>query len=31
MLDDARTDCCVAAEFDAVRVVGAPAGKPGEQ
>ena len=31
MLDDARTDCCVAAEFDAVRVVGAPAGQPGEQ
>ena len=31
MLDDARTDCCVAAEFNPLRVVGAPAGQPGEQ
>ena len=31
MLDDARADLGVAAEFDAGRVVGAAAGQPGEQ
>ena len=31
MLDYARTDGCVAGEFDAGRVVSAPAGQPGEQ
>ena len=31
MLDDARTDRCVAAEFDAARVAAAPAGQPSEQ
>src|SRR5271168_1977825 len=31
MLDDARTDLFVTAELDAGRVVGAPAGQPGEQ
>jgi hypothetical protein len=31
MLDYVGADCCVAAEFDAGRVVGAAAGQPGEQ
>src|ERR1700722_7587864 len=31
MLDYARTDFCVTVEFNVGRVVGAPAGQPGEQ
>src|ERR1700722_15709104 len=31
LLDAPRTDCLVATDFDAVRVVWAPAGQPGEQ
>ena len=31
MLEDARADRGVAAELDSGRVVGAPAGQPGEQ
>ena len=30
VLDDARTDLFVTAELDAGRIVGAPAGQPGE-